>query len=299
MYSITTVDAFPKIGTGVSFIYDINGYGEGSTGQQPKDQTNPLIKPLFLAKGPSDELYVRDYGKHRLVVFSNNGYKLEYSRHMCSEGNGYGKFKDITGIAASRDYLYVADCQLDSIQKLKLQNGEWVKTIGSSGSGDGKFDSPFGLALDEAKSLLFICDYGNHRIQVFKDDIFSKSFGGSGASKGSFNHPGDITLNDNKDQLFITDFDNHRVQVFTTDGSFLKVFGNDSEFRYPFGIYYTNPNILISSVHTGYNCVYMVRVDETSSHTLPCSFDCPCGVIVMDDGQIVVANFLGDKLTVV
>ena len=290
---LSFTDIAEKIGSGIGIIislYDINGY-------KIHDQTYPLIKPLFLAKGPSDELFVRDYDKHRLVVFSNDSDKLEYSRYMCGEGNGYGKFKDITGIAASKDHLYVADCQLNSIQKLKLQNGEWVKTIGSNGNGDGEFDTPFGIALDEANSRLYVCDYGNHRIQVFKDDKFSTSFGELGTSDGKFNHPGDIALNNDKDQLFITDFDNHRVQVFKTNGSFIKVFGNDTEFCYPFGICYAFPIVLISSVHTNY--VYMVKVDETSASTLPGSFNCPCGVVMMDDGQIVVANFLGNKLTVV
>ena len=291
-------------------FYDINGYGNSSTGHQRNDQKNPLIKPCFLAKGPNDELFVRDYATQRLVVFSNDGDRLEYSRYMCGRGNGYGTFQDIIGIAASKDHLYVADCYLDSVQKLKLQNGEWITTIGESGSGDKEFDSPFGIALDEVNSRLYVCDYCNNRIQVIKNDVFLKSFKGLNSSTAKFT-PIDVTLNDNKDQLFVTDFENCRVQVLSTnDGSFIKMFGNDNEFRYPFGIFYAglgikdrwSPVILISSAHTtGYDdCVYMVSVnDETSPKTLPNSFNRPCGVIMMDDGQIVVANFCGDKLTVV
>ena len=291
-------------------LYDIDGYGNSSTEHRPNDQKNPLIKPFFLAKGPNDELFVRDYATHRLVVFSNDGDRLEYSRYICGRGNGYGTFQDITGIAASKDYLYVADCYLDSVQKLKLQNGEWITTIGESGSGDKEFDSPFGIALDEVNSRLYVCDYCNNRIQVIKNDAFLKSFKGLNSSTAKFT-PIDVTLNDYKDQLFVTDCENRRVQMLSTnDGSFLKMFGNDNEFHYPFGIFYAgsgikdlrSPVILISSAHTtGYDdCVYMVSVnDETSPKTLPNSFNRPCGVIMMDDGQIVVANFCGDKLTVV
>ena len=291
-------------------FYDIDGYGNSSTGDQPNDQKNPLIKPFFLAKGPKDELFVRDYATQRLVVFSNDGDKLEYSRYMCGKGNGCGTFQDISGIVASKDYLYVADCQLDSVQKLKLDTGKWITTIGSSGSGHDEFDSPFGIALDEVNSRLYVCDYSNNRIQVIKNDSFFKSFKGLNSKTAKLT-PIDVTLNDNKDQLFVTDCENRRVQVLSTnDGSFIKMFGNDNEFHYPFGIFYAglgikdrwSPIILISSAHTtGYDdCVYMVSVDdETSPKTLPNSFNHPCGVIMMNDGQIVVANFGSDKLTVV
>ena len=265
-----------------------------------------MIKPLFLAKGPSDELYVRDYCKHRLAIFDNiNGDKLQYSHYLCGEGNGQGLFKDIAGIAASKDYLYVADCQLDYIQKLHIKNGVYAGKIGSPGSRDGEFDSPFGLALDEDNSLLYVCDYGNHRIQVFKNDIFSKNFGKLGTSDGRFNHPGDIALNKYRNQLLVTDMDNHRVQVFTTDGFFLSVFGDpnvNNVLRYPFGVFCTYSQVLISSVHN--DSVYMFDAEGTSSHKVQSSdysytFNCPCGVIMMDNGQIVVANMLGNKLTVI
>ena len=283
----------------MSFIYNINGYG--STSGSSSAEQKPLIRPLFLAKGPSDELFVRDYSTQRLVVFNNvKSDKLEYSHYFAGKGNGGGYFQDITGIAASSDHLYVADSELDYIQKLTLSGG-YVQQIGNSGSGDGQFNTPFGLALDEARSLLYVCDYENHRIQVFKDDKFDKKFGSKGSSQSYFNHPGDITLNHYKDRLYITDLDNHRVQVFTTNGSFIEVFGNtdvNNILRHPFGIFFTySSGVLISSVHD--DRVYLVSSDGTSISTIDYSFNCPTGVIMMDNGQIVVANMLGDKLTVI
>lgn len=259
-----------------------------------------MKNPLFLAKRPGrhEEIFVRDYSTQRLVIFKDHdGDKLKYSHYICGQGNGHGKFQEITGIAASKDYLYVADCELHCIQKLQLPNGECVKQIGSHGSANNKFDMPYGIALDEAKSLLYVCDYKNHRIQVIENDEFSFSFGKNGTSQGCFNYPGDITMNSDKDELFITDLDNHRVQVFATSGLFLRMFGN---VPYPFGIFYTHTQVvLISSVHKGYVHVYMIDAQETSTNTVPYSFACPCGVIMMDDEKIVVADMLGDKLSVI
>lgn len=283
---------------GISCIYSIDGYG-ATTGSAAKQ--TPLTRPLFLAKGPSDELFVRDYSTQRLVVFNyvDSSDKLEYSHYFAGKGNGGGYFQDITGIAASNKYLYIADSELCYIQKLTLSGG-YVQQIGSSGSGDGQFNTPFGLALDEARLLLYVCDYENHRIQVFKDDKFDNKFGSYGSSEGYFNHPGDITLNYDNDQLYITDLDNHRVQLFTTDESFIAVFGNtdvDNILRHPFGIFMYASGVIISSVHD--DRVYLVTSDGTNISTIDHPFNCPTGVIMMDSGQIVVANMLGDKLTVI
>ena len=222
---------------------------------------------------------------------------------MCGEGNGYGKFKDITGIAASKDHLYVADAQLSSIQKLRLEDGKWVKTISSSDSEDGKFN-PFGLALDEAKSRLYVCDCDNQRIQVIdcEDNCFIKPF--AIESKGSLeDHPSslkDIALDANNDYLFITDFNNDIVQIYQTDGSHVAVFASIS---HPFGIFYSHihSTILISSTDSGDNCVYMFSDTDDDLHCVytPEGFNCPCGVIMLDNKQIVVANHNGNSLTVV
>ena len=91
--------------------------------------------------------------------------------------------------------------------------------------------------------------------------------------------------------------------MLTTNGSLIWVFGNDIKFCHPHGIHYAGsgihwlgcPVILIGID----DCVYMVSVDETSASMLPGSFDCPCRVIMMDDGQIVVATYKGNKLTVI
>lgn len=235
----------------VSYIYDVDGYYESGTGTAK--QRRSLIKPLFLAKGHNDELFVRDYSTQRLVVYTNYSDRLEYSHFICGKGDGNGLFQDICGIAVTKEYLYVADCKLHCIQKLRSQNGSCVATIGRQGKGNGEFEEPFGIAVDENKSRLYVCDYGNHRIQIFENDEFINKFGGYGSTKGYFKYPGDITLNKSKDQLFITDLDNHRVQMFKTDGICLGVFGDDDvnkKLRNPFGIFFTQTDmIMISSVH--------------------------------------------------
>ena len=262
-----------------------------------------LKYPYLMAKGPNNEVVVRNLSTKQLVIFDE---QLQYSRVIGGRGNGNGKFQNITGIAVdNKGYLYVVDNQLHCIQKFTL-NGQFVSQFGSKGTTEGQFNAPYGLVLSQSE-LLFVCDSNNHRIQVFKNEIFSYTFGQHGTESGCFNCPRDLTLNSNEDQLFITDRYNHRVQVFTPSGQFLRIFGNFTDIpfklQYPVGIHYTPDNhLLISS--WGNHCVLVFEEDGRFVSAIEGTyqgkkrFSSPCGVIMMDNGQIVIANNGTHKLVV-
>ena len=262
-----------------------------------------LMWPYLMAKGPNNEVIVRNNSTSQLVIFDE---QLQYSRVIGEYGNGNGKFQNLTGIAVdNKGYLYVADCELHCIQKFTL-NGQFVSQFGSEGTTEGQFNCPYGLLLSQSE-LLFVCDCNNHRIQVFKNEIFSRTFGQHGQESGCFNCPRDLTLNSNEDQLFITDCSNHRVQVFTPSGQFLRIFGNFTDIPFklqlPVGIHYTPDNhLLISS--WGNHCVLVFEEDGRFVSAIEGTyqgkkrFTNPCGVIMMDNGQIVIASGHGNKLVV-
>ena len=262
-----------------------------------------LQYPYLMAKGPNNEVIVRNVSTNQLVIFDE---QLQYSRVIGGRGNGNGKFQNITGIAVdNKGYLYVADCNLHCIQKFTL-NGQFVSQFGSQGTAEGQFNAPRGLVLSQSE-LLFVCDCNNHRIQIFKIEVFSCTFGQSGKEPGCFNHPRDLTLNSNEDQLFITDRDNHRVQVFTPSGQFLRTFGNFTDIpfklQYPVGIYYTPDNHLLISSNNNH-CVLVFEEDGRFVSAIEGiyqgkkRFSNPCGVIMMDNGQIVIASNGTHKLVV-
>ena len=212
-----------------------------------------LSGPYLMAKGPNNEVIVRNSPTKQLVIFDE---QLQYSHVISESGNGNGKFQCITGIAVdNKGYLYVADSQLHCIQKFTL-NGQFVSQFGSEGTNEGQFNVPCGLVLSQSE--LFVCDCNNHRIQVFKNEIFSYTFGQCGTEFGCFNCPRDLMLNSNEDQLFITDERNHRVQVFTPSGQFLRIFGNFTDIPFKMqrgaGIYFTPDNHLLISSY-GNHCV--------------------------------------------
>ena len=265
----------------------------------PNDQWFEEV--YLMAKGPNDEVIVSSTSQ--LVIFDE---QLQYSHVIGKYGNGNGKFQNITGIAVdNKGYLYVADNYLHCIQKFTL-NGQFVSQFGSEGTTEGRFKDPRGLALSKSE-LLFMCDCDNHRIQVFQKDQYSYSFEQSNTKIGQID-PTDLTLNSNEDQLFITDEQNHRVQVFTPSGQFLQIFGNFTDIPFklqsPVGIYYTpDDHLLVSSGRS--HCVLVFEEDgrfvsaiEGIHQDNNLRFTNPCGVIMMDNGQIVIASNGNDKLVV-
>lgn len=261
-----------------------------------------LKVPYLMAKGPNNELMVRDDSSNQVVVFDE---QLKYS-HVIGEEGSKGKLKCIKGIAANKTYVYVADGDLHCVQKYKL-TGQFVSQFGTKGIAAGQFDTPFGLQLSQSE-LLFVCDSQNHRIQAFKNDLFSYCFGKFGARPGFFNLPLDVTLNNTETQLFVTDNENHRVQVFTLQGEFIRAFGNvggvNPKLQDPMGIFFTPDGyVLIASYGNG--CILVFKEDGkfVSAIKYTCTYKgkkgltLPAGVVMMDNGHVVIADY-NSKLVV-
>ena len=259
----------------------------------------PLGSPWLLAKDGDDKLYVRDYNTHQVVVFDN---KLKYSHLIGNKG----EFKSIGGIAVNDEaqHVYVTDQLLNCVNKFTLE-GRFVAKIGCKGTADGEFRSPCGLELSATQSL-YICDSANHRIQVFNhNDKFVFGFGQRGLDPGCFERPEALAMNSTKDKLFISS--DNRVQVFTMSGQFLKLFDHfrsaSHQLITPVGLCCTpDSHILISSYGT--HCVYVLKEDGThvsvikGSHQGKERFVFPAGVIVRDNGNIVIASSGNHQLVV-
>ena len=264
----------------------------------------PLKFPYSLAKGPNNQLIFADDSSSQLVIFDD---QLQYSRCIGKKGKEVGEFLNITGIAIDNyEQLYVADSDLNCIQKFKL-DGEFIYKFGSYGSDNGQFDSPHGLLVCYSK--LFVCDRHNHRIQIFIHEEWSYTIGQQGTEPGSFKEPIDLSLSNNEDQIFVTDNKNHRVQVFTLDGQFLRVFGNlkgisSTLQKNPVGIFISSDGYVLITCchHTG--CIMVLDEDGTFVSAIEGSyqgnrrFNYPCGIVMMDNGQIIIACNLSNRLVV-
>jgi len=256
-----------------------------------------LRHPYLMAIGPSNELLVRDFSCRCLVVFDD---QLKYSHTI-----GNGVCVQPSGIAISKEkHLYVGDFKTHCIQKFKMM-GEHICQLGSEGSSDFQFQRPRGLLFSQA-GLLFVCDSLNHRIQVLQNDHFFYSFGEHGKKPGQFICPVCAAINSTEDQLVITDCYSDRVQVFTPGGQFLKVFSPSNIscwLRHPSDIFCTpDGHFLISSRDT--NCVLIFEEDGTFVSVIAGEyqgkkrFTKPAGVVMMRNGQIVIAGNDSNNLVI-
>ena len=263
----------------------------------------PLRFPYSLAKGPSNQLIFGDDSTSKLIVFND---ELQYSHCIGKKGKEDGEFQNITGIAADdNEHVYVADSDLNCIQKFKL-DGKFVYKFGSYGSMNGQFRSPHGLLVCSSK--LFVCDRQNHRIQVFMHENWHSTIGQEGTEPGSFKEPIDLSLSNSEDKIFVTDNKNHRIQVFTLDGLFLQVFGDLKDIpsslqKNPVGIFITSDGyVLVTYYRT--SCIMIFDEDETfvsaieGTYQGKVKFNHPCGIVMMDNGEIIIACNLSNGLVV-
>ena len=95
--------------------------------------------------------------------------------------------------------------------------------------------------------------------------------------------------------------------MFTLKGQFLKVFGNFTDVPFklqgPVGIHYTpDGHLLISSNGTHYVLVFeedgKFRSAIEGTYQGKKRFSKPCGVVMMDNGHIVIVDGGGNRLVV-
>ncbi|ETR68585.1 MAG: NHL repeat containing protein [Candidatus Magnetoglobus multicellularis str. Araruama] len=213
-------------------------YSFGSGG----NEIGMFNEPFNMALDSSGNIYVVDFGNHRVQVFTSSG---DYSYSIGSAGSGQGEFSLPKGIAIdSNDRIYVADSNNHRVQIFNT-SGEYIDSFGSSGSGQGQMKGPSDLTVDN-NGMIYVADTSNHRIQVFTssgDYSYSIGTGSSGSDPGQFNNPSGIEV-DTKGNIYVTDTYNHRVQVFTSSGDYSYSIGsaNNSpsadtgEFNQPYDI---------------------------------------------------------------
>ena len=247
--------------------------------------------PCHIINGPNKELIVCDCSNHQVVVFNE---QLQFS-HVIGKGeNPSGVTVDSTG------HLFVAHCDDDSIKKFKM-DGTLLAQFGTSGSGEGQFNSPGDLVVSKT-GRLYVCDRSNNRIQVFKNNKFVFLFGGSGHRPGDLNRPKSVTLNSAETELFVADTENHRIQMYTPDGKFIYVIGNFTDIPYklsrPHSICYTpDDHLLITSAA---HVVLIFKSDGTFVTAIEGKgrFQNPAGVVMRNNGEIVISGYSNNKLVV-
>jgi VCBS repeat-containing protein len=118
--------------------------------------------PIGVAVDGVGNVYVADYGNHRIQKFDSAG---NYLGQWGSYNTGLNHPSDVDVDDAGN--IYVVDSENHRIQKFD-NNGTYLTSWGGYGSGEGQFKNPGGVAVDSAGHV-YIADIGNNRIQKFVD----------------------------------------------------------------------------------------------------------------------------------
>ena len=201
--------------------------GDGATAQ--------FYAPTGIAIDASDNVYVADYGNHRIRKITPAGI-VSTIAGSGGTGQNNGGFADGTGITARFNYpygvtvdalgnVYVADNGNHCIRKITPAGV--VSTLAGSGIGgfadgtgaEAQFNLPIGITHD-ASGNLYVGDSGNNRIRRITPAGAVSTLAGSDRSgwvdgacaTAQFSRPSGLLV-DASGNIYVADFWNYRIRI--------------------------------------------------------------------------------------
>jgi len=211
------------------FLNAWGSFGDSTAGDSPYGTFN---QPWAVAVSPDGEfVYVADTWNHRIQKFTASGLPLIMWGTPLYDPTTDGPFGiwGPRGIAVdARGRVFVADTGNKRIL-IYDADGNFVLQIGSEGLSIGQFEEPVGLAFDP-RGYLYVADTWNQRVQVFAPSEDGSSYSPflqwdvSGWYGESLDNKPYLAV-DNQGHLFVTDPEAYRVLEFTTNGEFIRTWG--------------------------------------------------------------------------
>ncbi len=275
-----------------------------------------LESPQAVATDGSGHLYVADTDRDRIVKLdATTG---NFMGAFGGPGNGDGQLNGPWGVATLGSHVFVADTSNSRIQEFD-ENGAFVAKYGQQGSFGpaGSFDSPHGLAVAPDGSLV-VADTGNNRIQRSNAArtswtvIGGRSDSNQGTAVGEFHFPNDVAVSAAGD-VWVTDGANHRIQKLPNGSSTWSAFGGtssgfgDGQFSNPRGLDLTPDGAHVVVADTNNARVQRLSASTGAFDTkwgtsgdiggCPGEFNSPWGMAVDPDGNVLVSDDIGRRIT--
>jgi DNA-binding beta-propeller fold protein YncE len=196
------------------------------------------FEPTFVALDASNNVYVAEYDKNRIVKFTTLG---TYLTQWGSSGSGNGQFELPQGVAIDgSDNVYVADQGNNRIEKFN-SSGTYLTKWGSHGFGNSQFDYAEGVAVDGHNDI-YVADneFNDGRVEKFTSNgTYSTQWGSEGSDNGQFYDVSGIAV-DSSNNVYVADPQNNRIEKFASDGTYLAQWGStgsgNGQFEFPEGV---------------------------------------------------------------
>ncbi|MEK6798223.1 MAG: hypothetical protein AABZ12_04600 [Planctomycetota bacterium] len=177
-----------------------------------------LSKPVAVAVGDDDRIFVADTDRREIAVFDGDGRHAAHWRPRAAE-----EFRPIA-LFTRDDRLHVCDAANDEVCVLSTTDGSVIRRFGGTGSELGAFHAPAGVAVGH-DGTVFVSDMLNSRVQALTGEgrpLFQ--IGKPGNRFGCMGKPRQVGLTPGG-ILFIADAEFAHVQVYDTSGELLMMFG--------------------------------------------------------------------------
>jgi predicted membrane-bound mannosyltransferase/sugar lactone lactonase YvrE len=233
------------IGPDGSLLKEWGSYADIATGNAPQGTFN---EPWGIAVGPDGSVYVSDTWNHRVQKFTEDGQPIkmwgQYGQPLPDIPESKSSFWGPRGIAVDQNgHVYVADTGNKRIVVFD-SDGKYLTEFGSAGFDPGQFDEPVGVAVGN-DGVVYVTDTWNQRVQSFAPSGDGVSFlplaqwdVSAWFGQSLENKP--FIAVDANNHVFITDPEGYRVIEFTSDGQFVRAWGDfgtgDSEIGLASGV---------------------------------------------------------------
>ncbi|MCP4140557.1 MAG: TIGR03663 family protein [Chloroflexi bacterium] len=196
-------------------------------------------EPWGIAVGPDGSVYVTDTWSHRVQKFDADGTPITRWGYYGQAADGFA-FWGPRGIDVDKDgNVYVSDTGNKRIVKFD-SDGNFITEFGQTGMAVGEFDEQVGVAVDD-EGIVYVTDTWNQRIQTFipsEDgiDYFPLNQWDVSAWYGqSLDNKPFLTV-DNQGSVFVADPEGYRVLQFSTEGEFIRTWGDYGFDNQTFGL---------------------------------------------------------------